>query len=33
MGEQCIFSGKLSTGPDPAINFDLVKCITRNIYT
>ena len=21
------FSGKLSTGTDPAINFDLVKCI------
>ena len=27
------FSGKLSTGIDLAINFDLVKCITKNIYT
>ena len=26
------FSGKLSTGIDTAINFDLVKCITKNIY-
>ena len=25
------FSGKLSTGIDPAINLGLVKCITKNI--
>ena len=27
------FSGKLSTGIDPAINFDSVKCITIQITT
>ena len=27
------FSGNLSTGTDLAINFDLVKCITKNKYT
>ena len=27
------FSGKLSTGIDPALNFGLVKSITKNIYT
>ena len=27
------FSGKLSTGTDPAINFGLAKCITKNKYT
>ena len=26
------FSGKLSTGTDPAINFDLIKWITKYIY-
>ena len=26
------FSGNLSTGNDLAINFDLVKCITKNKY-
>ena len=28
-----IFSGNLSAGTDLAINFDLVKCITKNKYT
>ena len=27
------FFGNLSTGTDLAINFDLVKCITKNKYT
>ena len=27
------FSGNLNTGTDLAINFDLVKCITKNKYT
>ena len=27
------FSGNLSTGTDLAVNFDLVKCITKNKYT
>ena len=27
------FSGDLSTGTDLTINFDLVKCITKNKYT
>ena len=27
-----IFPGNLSTGTDLAINFDLVKCITKNKY-
>ena len=27
------FSGNLSTGTDLAINFDLVKCITKNKCT
>ena len=26
------FSGNLSTGTDLAINFDLVKCITKSKY-
>ena len=26
------FSGNLGTGTDLAINFDLVKCITKNKY-
>ena len=26
------FSGNFSTGTDLAINFDLIKCITRNKY-
>ena len=26
------FSGKLSAGTDPAINFDLIKWITKYIY-
>ena len=31
--EGIIFSGNLSAGTDLAINFDLVKCITKNKYT
>ena len=27
------FSGNVSTGTDLAINFDLVKCITKNKYS
>ena len=27
------FSGKSSTRIYPAINFDLVKCIKKNVYT
>ena len=27
------FSGTSVTGNDPAISFELVKCITKNIYT
>ena len=27
------FSGNISTGTNPAINFDLVKCITKYKYT
>ena len=30
---QYIFSGNLSTRTNLAINFDLVKCITKNKYT
>ena len=31
---ECIFSGNVSNGTDLAINFDLVKCITKiNIDT
>ena len=32
-GNNAFFSGKLSTGIDPAMNFGLVKSITKNIYT
>ena len=31
--EEYIFSGNLSTGTDLAIDFDLVKCVTKNKYT
>ena len=27
------FSGNVSTGTDLAINFDLVKCVTKNKYS
>ena len=29
-GNNTLFCGKLNTGIDPAINLDLVKCITKN---
>ena len=32
-GNSTFFSGNLSTGTDLAINFVLVKCITKNKYT
>ena len=28
-----ILAGKLSTGPNLAIDFEFVKCITKNKYT
>ena len=31
-GNNAFFSGNLSTGTDLAINFDLVKYITKNKY-
>ena len=32
-GNNTFFSDNLSTGTDLAINFDLVKCKTKNKYT
>ena len=32
-GNNTFFSGNLSTGTDLAINFDLVKCVTKNKYS
>ena len=32
-GNNTFFPGNLSTGTDLAVNFDLVKCISKNKYT
>ena len=31
--EEIIYSGNVSTRTDLAINFELVKCVTKNKYT